>query len=68
MSGEERQGDAMVMVSVRVPQDLLDRADKLAVRLASADVLGRAVTRTDVIRAALETGVGAIERRTRRRG
>lgn len=65
VSGDD-DGEARVMVSIRVPATWLERADKLAARLDRNDVLGRTVNRTDVLRGALGAGLDALERKAKR--
>lgn len=54
-----------VPTSIRIPRELMDRVDAVAVRLvdspAVAAVTGGRVTRSAVIRRALELGVNALE-------
>ena len=49
-----------------VNQPLLDRAERLAKKLGAGDVLGRSASRSDVLRAAIETGLAALERKASR--
>lgn len=58
--------EAMAQVAIRLPQDLLDRADRLAERMAK-DPLTRGVKRSDVLRAAIEAGLATLERKAKRR-
>jgi predicted DNA-binding protein len=51
---------ADVGTSIRLPRDLLDRADRLAAR--RAELLGERASRSAVLRLALERGVAALER------
>lgn len=53
-------------VSLRIPQELLDRADRVAQAIAR-DPVTRRISRSDVLRAALEKGLDALERQAKRR-
>ena len=55
----------LAAVSLRLPQELVDRAERLAAALAK-DPVTRGVSRSDILRAALEKGLEVLERRSKR--